>query len=68
VLAEQHAERAEQTDQDDFEMKKKKPTVVSIDKALHACAKAYCERHGLKMGHFASEAIKRALEAKEAVK
>jgi hypothetical protein len=49
-------------------MKKKKPTVVSIDKALHACAKAYCERHGLKMGHFASEAIKRALEAKEAVK
>jgi hypothetical protein len=49
-------------------VKKKKPTVVTIDKTLHTAAKAYCERHGLKMGHFAAEAIKRALEAKEAAK
>lgn len=43
---------------DDQMKPKRKQTVVTIDNETHRAIKAHCDRHGMKVGHLASEAVR----------
>ena len=42
--------------------KNRKSTVITIDPALHEEIRKFCIERGMKIGFFASEAVKRHLE------
>jgi hypothetical protein len=41
---------------------KKKYTVITIDSALHEEVRKHCDEHGLKIGFFANQALRKLLE------